>query len=266
MDFLTGLFDSGLTYGTINVARSALSSIGISIDGFPIGQHPLVKRFCTGIFNLRPPRVKYSTTWDVGKVILYLKTLSQVELLSLKTLTLKLAMLIALINATRAQTLQLLTLNDLRQGQDFYVLQLRGCLKQSRPGRPVPYVLLKSYTPDRRLCVVHTLREYIKRTECLRKDRESLFISYLKPHTAVTSSTISRWLKTVMRSSGIDISVFKAHSVRSASTSRAKLNSIPIKDILKVAGWTNAETFAHYYQRDIQKSDSYADSILSSNQ
>ena len=54
------------------------------------------------VFNLRPPKVKYSVTWDVGKVILYLKTHFPAELLSLKTLTLKLAMLIALMNANRA--------------------------------------------------------------------------------------------------------------------------------------------------------------------
>ena len=258
------LFDSGLSYETINVARSALSSIGIIVGGFSVGQHPLVKRFCTGVFNLRPPKVKYLETWDVAQVIDYLKTLGPVQLLSLKMLTMKLAMLIALTNATRAQTLQLMTLKDLKKGSDYFVVQLSGCLKQCRPGRPVPFIFLKSYTPDRRLCVVDTLREYINRTKKLRKNEGSLFISYLKPHAAVTSSTISRWLKTIMSSSGIDVSVFKPHSVRAASTSKAKATSIPIQDIMKIAGWKNAQTFAQYYHKDIQQREiSYASTILS---
>ena len=264
MDFLTELFHLGLSYETINVARSALSSIGIIIDGFSAGQHSLVKRFCTGVFNLRPPKFKYLETWDVQQVIDYLKTLASVILLSLKMLTLKLAMLIAFTNATRAQTLQLMTLKDLKKGPDFFVVQLRGCLEQLRPGRPMPYIYLESYTPDRRLCVVNTLQEYIDRTYKLWGSEDSLSVSYLKPHSAVTSSTISRWLKTVMNLSGIDITVFKAHSVRAASTSKAKASSISIQDIMKVAGWTNAETFAQYYHKDIQQREfSYASTILS---
>ena len=73
----------------------------------------------------------------------------------------------------------------------------------------VPYVVLKQYTPDRRLCVVNRLTEYIKRTESLRGDNTSLFISYLKPFGCVTTSTISRWLRNVMFLSGIDVTKFK---------------------------------------------------------
>jgi hypothetical protein len=260
---LTTLFKSGLSYESINAARSALSALGIVFDGFIIGKHPLVIRFCKGVFNMRPPKARYKETWDVSKSIEYLKSLSPVQDLSLKFLTFKLAMLIALTQASRAQSLQLLTIENLRKGSDFYVLQYKGSLKQSKPGRRVPYVMLKSY-PDTRLCVVNTLTEYISRTELLRNNEQSLFISYLKPHAAVTSSTISRWLKTVMSLSGIDISIFKAHSVRSASTSKARACHIPIHEILSVAGWKNADTFAQFYHKDVQQENAtFADAVLS---
>ncbi|XP_053398289.1 uncharacterized protein LOC123561770 [Mercenaria mercenaria] len=263
IDFLTRLFDSGLSYESINIARSALSALGIVLDGFIVGKHPVVTRFCKGTYNIRPPKARYKETWDVSKTITYLKTLMPLEKLSLKLLTLKLAMLIALTQASRAQSLQLLTLENLRKGSEFYVLQFKGSLKQSKPGRRVPNVMLKSY-PDASLCVVNTLSEYIKRTEPLRNNEQSLFISYLKPHAAVTSSTISRWLKTIMSLSGIDISLFKAHSVRSASTSKAKNCHIPIHDILSVAGWTNSQTFAQFYHKDIQQEEAtFADAVLS---
>ena len=41
---------------------------------------------------------------------------------------------------------------------------------------------------------------------------------------------------------------FSAHSVRAASTSKAKTNLVPVDNILKVAGWSNAETFARFYK------------------
>lgn len=81
----------------------------------------------------------------------------------------------------------------------------------------------------------------------LRGSCTDLFISYVKPHKAVTRDTISRWIKMVMLKSGIDVNKFASHSVRSASVSRAEKNSIPICNILNVAGWSNAETFAKFY-------------------
>ena len=47
--------------------------------------------------------------------------------------------------------------------------------------------------------------------------------------------------------SGIDINTCFAHSVRAASTSKANANIVPVDNILKVAGWSNAETFARFY-------------------
>jgi site-specific recombinase XerD len=66
---------------------------------------------------------------------------------------------------------------------------------------------------------------------------------YIKPVGPITKDTISRWLKNVMSRSGIDINTCSAHSVRAASTSKANANLVPVDNILKVAGWSNAETF-----------------------
>lgn len=43
----------------------------------------------------------------------------------------------------------------------------------------------------------------------------------MKETNSVSSSTIARWLKEVLHLAGIDTSIFKAHSYRSASTSAA---------------------------------------------
>ena len=67
--------------------------------------------------------------------------------------------------------------------------------------------------------------------------------------------TIARWVKEVLRLSGIDISQFPAHSTRSASTSTAFRLGVPISDIMKVAEWTQAFTFKKFYQKPIK--DSY---------
>ena len=68
----------------------------------------------------------------------------------------------------------------------------------------------------------------------------------------VSSATISRWLKTVLYLSGIDVSKFKPHSVYGAAASKTKTSGVPIQDILKVAGWASAITFAECFERPVK--------------
>lgn len=45
--------------------------------------------------------------------------------------------------------------------------------------------------------------------------------TYKPPHKPATSQIISRWIKSALSESGIEITVFSAHSVRHAATSAA---------------------------------------------
>ena len=57
--FLAHSFDEGLEYRTLNTYRSALSGVLPPIDGFPVGQHPLVVRLFKGVLNLRSAMPRY---------------------------------------------------------------------------------------------------------------------------------------------------------------------------------------------------------------
>ena len=67
----------------------------------------------------------------------------------------------------------------------------------------------------------------------------------------------------MMIKAGIDINVYKPHSVRSAATSKAKAASAFFVEIMQTAGWSSAATFAKFYDREIEQSSSFADSVLS---
>ena len=142
-------------------------------------------------------------------------------------------------------------------------------IKTSQPGKPQPVVTLSPYSEDKALCVIRTLSVYIKRTKAYRYEKTKLFLSYVPPFKEVCTATISRWLKEALSNAGIDTSVFKAHSVRAASTSAAADGGVPIDTILRTAGWTNAGTFAKFYHRSTHShSDSgrdenaFANSVL----
>ena len=88
--------------------------------------------------------------------------------------------------------------------------------------------------------------EYLARTQELRKGRSQLLISYVKPHAPVSKSTIAHWCKVVLGKAGIDITVFGAHILQSASTSEAKRKGLPVEIIMSAAGWSNESTFERF--------------------
>ena len=64
----------------------------------------------------------------------------------------------------------------------------------------------------------------------------------------------------MMIGAGIDVTVYKPHSVRSASASKAKANDASLTEIMKTAGWGSASRF---YDRKIEPGPSFATTILS---
>ncbi|XP_060584890.1 uncharacterized protein LOC132740864 isoform X1 [Ruditapes philippinarum] len=262
IEFLTELFNKGYSYETLNSARSALSMLCESHEGYNVGSHPLVVRYMTGVYNLRPTRSKYTETWDVSKLLSHLKTLPPVNNLTLKMLSYKLATLIVLTQASRSHSVSLLTLEGMKKDENSFILYYCGLLKQCRKGKRNPVVNCKKYTPDRRLCVYSTLEEYISRTKHLRGEEKRLFISYIKPYKFVVSTTISRWIKCVMRDAGIDVDKYKTHSARGAVTSKAKQSGVPLNEIMKVAGWATERTFAQFYEKPLETEVSFQSAVL----
>ena len=100
LDFLTLLYQQGLIYSAINTAQSTLSSYITLENGTCVGKHPLVSRLIKGIFQEKPPRPKY------------LQSLSPVDKLSLKELTLKLLVLILLVSGQRGQCQEIEPMNN----------------------------------------------------------------------------------------------------------------------------------------------------------
>ena len=174
--------------------------------------------------------------WGASIVLRFLKTLSPVALLSLKNLSLKLVMLLSLVTAQRGQTLHLLDINRMSTYDSSIVFTFSKPLKQSNPRTQVKPLALKAYTHDESLCVFSTLIEYLQRIETLRVTGSQLLISFQKPHKAVSRDTISRWIRTVMQMSGINLDVYKAHNTRAALVSAAHRAQDPIQEILTKLG------------------------------
>ena len=233
------------------------------VDGTRVGQHPLVTQLLKGVFNSHPSAPRYSSTWDVDKVLTYLKSLPQNEELTFATLSHKLVILMALTNADRCSDLAALDLNFRTYHQNGVQFVIPGLTKTRRSGPPLT-AFYSAFPEDDRLCSVSTLKCYEERSQMLRKgtsSRNPLFISVRRPHKPVKSATLGHWLKDIMKTAGLDTDIFTAHSTRGASTSKAKRMGTPIGDILKAANWTSASTFGRFYDRPVM-TETYGRNVL----
>ena len=230
-----------MSYTALNSARSALSCI-VSVNGLPVGQHPVVCRFLSGAFQQKPPSKKLHGIWDVNQVLRFLKTFARNSSLTLQALAHKLATVLALVTIQRKQTLLKLDISDeyLKKSSNEYAFVLCKHVKQSRPNYPVPPVVIPRYTVETVISLFLCLEHYIARTETLRHD-SVLFNSTVNTHNAVGAQTMARWIKTVLQWSGIDMGLFKPHSTRHAWSTAA------FNEIHKKAGWRSATTFKRFY-------------------
>ena len=263
-NFLAGLYKDGYQYNSVNAYRSAISSVHEKVDGLPVGQHPLVTRLVKGVFNARPPIPRYSSTWDVQTVLNYLEKMENPDKLSLKLLTLKTVFIMAITRPSRSADLSQLDKERMRWGNDGVSFLPTTLAKQSRQGKPIKEFFFPSFPPVPALCPVKTLQGYLRKTEPLRGVESRLFVSFIRPHKAITSSTIARWLKTILQQAGVDIAIFGAHSTRGASASAAARGGITTEDILKAANWSSESVFQTYYHKEVDKA-AYGRAVIRSN-
>ena len=246
-NFLAGLFKEGYPYQSLNSYRSAISVLHSKVDGYSIGQHPLITRTLKGVFNERPPVAKYSAFWDVGVVLKYLRGLGRNDTLSLRLLTLKSVMLMALTRPARSVDLSKLDIRARTLSEAGVTFKAQHLSKQSRASKPLADFFYPRYPEDQTICPVVTLQAYEARTLEFRawstENRKTLlFLSWIGKHDPVTGSTIARWLKTCLAEAGINTEIFKAQrGIKLHSCVRWSNNSRHIENKRLIINWNIPE-------------------------
>ena len=57
----------------------------------------------------------------------------------------------------------------------------------------------------------------------------------------------------VLKEARVNVCVFRAHSTRSAASSKTSGKGLNLADISKAAGWSNAKSFAMFTRRPLVK-------------
>lgn len=108
IDYLTVKFHEGLSYGSLNSLRSALSLI----IGPHLGTNEKIKRLFKGFYRLRPTAPKYTDTWDVSILLNFIES-NYIDDSNLEMITKKTVALLVLATGQRAQTISLIDINNI---------------------------------------------------------------------------------------------------------------------------------------------------------
>ena len=192
---------------------------------------------------------RYSSTWDVDIVTTYIASMGRNEV-SLKRLSQKLVVLIALVEASRTSELAL----DIRfrtYKPDGVAFKLVFLTKKRTPGLPPKELFFGAFPGDNSLCVVHCLRQYervltqeFRSTEI---EAKPLFVSYTRPHKPVMSQRLAHWIKDLLSGQGLQGTL----SAWSIGINRG----VSLSDILSTADWSKESTFRRFYYRESKTAD-----------
>ena len=214
------------------------------------------------MFNNCPPKPRYSHTWEVSSVTSYLASLGSNRSLSLKQLSWKLAMLFSLTCPERVSALTKLDLRHchiLPEGVEFMLSSPR----KGGTADQLPKTFFACFPSNSKLCPVETSRCYLKATRTIRpaipsSKPDPLFISYVKPHKPISAPPLARWLRCLLKVSGVNSDIFKAHA---ASTTAAANWNVPLSEILKMADWSSPFTFQKFHYKPVHSSN-FAHAVL----
>ncbi|KAI2656145.1 Transposon Ty3-G Gag-Pol polyprotein [Labeo rohita] len=271
LSFLQELLDKGRSPSTLKVYVAAIAVFHAPIAGRSIGKNNLVVQFLKGSRRMNPSRPHTIPAWDLSTVLRALKgpPFEPLTMVDLKPLTLKAALLLALVSVKRVGDLQALSISpsclEFGPGDSKVILKPRHGYVPKVPSTPfraqvVTLSALPSSEGDQELsllCPVRALRMYIERSAPFRQS-EQLFICFggrSKGHP-VTKQRLSRWIVDAITlaysSLGLECPVgIRAHSTRGVASSWAWSSGVSIAEICAAAGWASPSTFTRFYSLDI---------------
>ena len=272
MDFLVYLFESksksaSSVRAAYLVTRSLCNAAGCQLTR---SFHRQIVMLLNGMYSRRPgvSKPRKDHIWDVSTVIDFLSKWDSNSKLSLLRLGAKLACLIMLTTMRRQIDLcqldvKMISWNDQKSVCTFHLpTPTKTCNLRTKKfhAKNLQNLVLHEMRYDRfsprsdlNVCPIRCLKEYIRHTATLRQEHTKLFIITCEPFSPAKSGTLCRWVKMIMDLSGIDVSAFGPHSIRSATSSKAWETGVSLDSIMKRAGWSSQNTFIDHYLRDIKR-------------
>ena len=190
----------------------------------------------------------------MSQLLNFLETWHPPASLSLKQITLKIIALLAISSSDRGQTLHLANIDDMVLESDCIKFVIKDRLKTTRKILK-PKIITCPCSEKEHLNVFVYVNYYLELTKDWRHSTNRKLLLSWRTKSCVTRPTVARWLKTVLKLSGIDTGKYQSHSYRGAGLSNAFFKGVPISQIVAHGSWKNVRTFSNHYCAPSEESD-----------
>ena len=210
VNFLTSIFESGLGYGGVASARSALGHV-LTVPGYPkLADHRLIQRLLKGISNVRLPKPRYTMIWDTTPLVKCMASLQNEEL-DFQRACWKTSALLTVLSGQHVSTLHKFKLSNLQLMDTLALFNITKPIKQSTPSHKPQPVIFHNYPHNEQLCPMRLIHVYLGKRKSLPLAAvyDDFFLSHRKPHHPATMDTLARWVKSVLHLSGDNIDTHK---------------------------------------------------------
>lgn len=246
-DFLYEQYLAGASYSHINNLRSAISSTAPKYQGVRIGQHEIITTIMSRMERERPPEPKYDEIWNLDQVVDYVQNKwPNNSVLSLQDIRSKAAVLVTIAIMGRSSDVQRIIASSLIEHNEYLNYRMKPPKNYTRGSSRIFKLDKVNEKPS--ICPVRALLEYVKRTESQRKT-ENIFLDVNYPYKPLTSQRIAKIVLEVMKLAGINTSIYKTHSIRSATASKAIESGLSVDEVMKKGRWKSRGVFQRFYDR-----------------
>lgn len=235
----------------------------------------LASRFMQGTRRLFTPARSPSPSWDLAAVLdaMTRAPFEPLNTVSMKILSLKTVLLVALVSAKRVGNLAALSVHpsclSISQDSTTAVLRPNPAFqpKVIAAGFKSTVITLSAFCPPpfgseeeerlHLLCPVRAIRTYVERTGSFRRSNQ-LFVCYgsQAEGKALSKERLSKWIVEAISLAYSELGRtppqgVRAHSTRGVATSWALLQGVSVEDICAAASWTSSHTFVRFYSLDM---------------
>lgn len=248
-----------LSYNTILLHKSVISTLCNPDTAGQISSHILVKQILKSIALQKPNRVK-PPIWNIDTLASFLSSY-KIDHNNTFQVQRHTATLLLLCSGRRIHDLTLLMIDKdhcYRSNSAVVLWPIFGSKTDTSDHRQSGWQLL-SNKDNRNLDPVYWIGRTIDLLDSRRSgaNLHNLFVSVRGPQKPASKTVISGWIRTLFKDAGIKAS---PGSIRSAVASKNWVDNFPMEEILSRGNWRTQNTFCKFYRRTILPSSSIIDS------
>lgn len=249
--FLADLFlVEKLSYNTILLHKSVISTLCNANESGKISNHPLIKHILKSI-ALKQPVARKSYIWNIDDLLVYLAN-SKIDCNNMFETSRHTAILLLLCSGRRIHDLTLLNVDSkhmIESDNSIILWPSFGSKTDSAKYQQSGWKILHN-SVNKNLDPVY----WVNRTKNLMNDRRNeakcnnLFITLKGTPKPASRTLIAGWVKSILVKAGI---IASPGSCRSAVASKSWSNNLPIDEILAKGNWRSENTFKKFYKREV---------------